>query len=68
MAEVSTMRVQLIKFFVGIVFVLLSGTRLFAQDPEMVRHYDYDKAASIDLKIVGTQKRGGGLLNSRPRS
>ena len=62
------MRVQLNKFLVGIVVVLFSGITLCAQDPEMVRHYDYDKAASIDLKIVGTQKRGGGLLNSRPRS
>lgn len=52
------MRVQLIKFFLGIVFVLLSGTNLFAQDPELVRHYDYDKNAPLDLKTVGTQKRG----------
>jgi dienelactone hydrolase len=51
-------RVQLIKFFLGIVFVVLSGTNLFAQDPELLRHYDYDRNAPLDLKIVGTQKRG----------
>ena len=51
------MRVQLIKFLVGIVFVLLSGTTLCAQDPELLRHFEYDQAAPIDLKIVGTQKR-----------
>ncbi len=58
MAEVSTMRVQLTKFLVGIVFVLFTGTIVFAQDPEGVRHFDYDKSAPIDLQILGTQKRG----------
>ena len=58
MAEVSTMRVQLTKFLVGIVFVLFTGTIAFAQDPEGMRHFDYDKSAPIDLKILGTQKRG----------
>lgn len=52
------MRVQLIKFFAGIVFVVCSSSLLFAQDPEMLRHFDYDKNAPLDLKIIGTQKRG----------
>ena len=52
------MRVQLIKFLVGIVFVLFAGTIVFAQDPEMVRHFDYDETVPIDLTILGTQKRG----------
>jgi dienelactone hydrolase len=52
------MRVQLIKFLVGIVFVLLLSSNVFAQDPEMVRHFDYDQSAPIDLKLLGTQKRG----------
>ena len=52
------MRVQLTKFLVGIVFALFCGTTLFAQDPEMLRHFDYDKNAPLDLKILGTQKRG----------
>jgi len=52
------MRVQLTKFFAGIVFVLLFSPTLFAQDAEMLRHFDYDKNAPIDLKIAGTEKRG----------
>ncbi len=52
------MRVQLIKFFAGIVFVLLAHSLLLAQDPELVRHYDYDKNAPLDLKTIGMQKRG----------
>ena len=53
------MRVQLIKFFVGIVLVLLTNALVFAQDAEMVRHFDYDKNAPLDVKIIKTQKRGG---------
>jgi dienelactone hydrolase len=30
----------------------------FAQDPELVRHFDYDAKAPLDLKIIGSQKRG----------
>jgi hypothetical protein len=52
------MRVQLIKFLVGIVFALFANSALHAQDPEMVRHFDYDRNAPLDLKIAGTQKRG----------
>lgn len=52
------MKVQLIKFLVGIVFVLIANSTLLGQDPEMVRHFDYDKNAPLDLKIIGTQKRG----------
>jgi dienelactone hydrolase len=52
------MRVQLIKFLVGIVFVLFANSLLLAQDAEMVRHFDYDKNAPLDLKTIGTQKRG----------
>src|ERR1700749_1561629 len=52
------MRVQLIKFLVGIVFVLFASSKLLAQDPAMIRHFDYDQHAPLDLKIIGTQKRG----------
>ena len=52
------MRTQLIKFLAGIVFAVCSTSTLLAQDPEMVRHFDYDKNTAIDLKIVATQKRG----------
>ncbi|HEU5131174.1 MAG TPA: hypothetical protein VFT26_03685 [Pyrinomonadaceae bacterium] len=52
------MRVQLIKFLVGIVFVACSSCLAFAQDPEMVRHFDYDKNAPLYLKIIKVYKRG----------
>lgn len=54
----ETMKVQLIKFLVGIVFVLIANSTLLGQDREMLRHFDYDKNAPLDLKIIGTQKRG----------
>ena len=52
------MRVQLIKFLVGIVFVLFTCKIAVAQAPEMVRHFDYDETEPLDLTILGTQKRG----------
>ena len=52
------MRLQLIKFLVGIVLVLLATSSVFAQEAESLRHLDYDKNAPLDLKIIGTQKRG----------
>jgi len=40
----------------------MSGAANFAQDPELVRHFDYDPKAPLDLKIVGTQKRGDAMV------
>ena len=51
------MRVQLIKFLAGIVFAVVSAPLVFAQDPEMVRRFDYDETVPIDLTVLGTQKR-----------
>jgi dienelactone hydrolase len=31
---------------------------VFAQDPELVRRFDYDAKAPLDLKIISSQKRG----------
>jgi len=36
---------------------LLAST-LFAQDPELLRHFDYDQKAPIDVQEVGIQQRG----------
>ncbi|HEU4767958.1 MAG TPA: hypothetical protein VFS77_11300 [Pyrinomonadaceae bacterium] len=52
------MRVQLIKFFARIVFVVFSSSTVFAQDPEMVRHFDYDKKAPLHFKLLKVHKRG----------
>jgi len=37
-------------------FVL--ATSAYAQSAEWVAHFDYDKTASLDLKTIGTEKRG----------
>lgn len=52
------MRVQLIKFSIGIVFIACASSPLLAQNPEWVRHFDYDKKAPLELKTLNTQKRG----------
>ncbi|HEU4432975.1 MAG TPA: hypothetical protein VFR51_06230, partial [Pyrinomonadaceae bacterium] len=48
----------LIKFLVGIVFVVITATLVSAQTPEMLRHFDYDETVPIDLTVLATQKRG----------
>jgi dienelactone hydrolase len=47
---------RLVKPALSIAFVFTS--LLFAQDPEMVRHFDYDKSGPLELKTLGTEKRG----------
>lgn len=45
------------------ILILLSTPAVFAQDPEMVRHFDYDKTAPLDLKTLGTQNRGEAVVH-----
>lgn len=39
------------------ILVVISSTTIFAQDPEMVRHFDYDKTAPLELKTLATHSR-----------
>ena len=41
-----------------IAFLLLSLPG-FAQDADMLRHFDYDQHSSLDVKEIGVEKRGG---------
>lgn len=43
--------------FVAILFFLLTTTVL-AQDGEMLRHFDYDQKAPLDVREIGVEKRG----------
>lgn len=38
--------------------LLLFSLPMLAQDAEMLRHFDYDQKASLDIKESGVQKRG----------
>ena len=52
------------KFSVALVKLLLGATlAVFAQDAELVRHFDYDKSASLELKTLGTEKRGDAIIH-----
>jgi len=51
--QTATIRSALL-LFIAIVFAK-SG---FAQSPELVAHFDYDKTAPLDVKTIGTDKRG----------
>jgi dienelactone hydrolase len=45
--------------FILALAALFSGTaRSAAQDAEMVRHFDYDQTASLEVKQIGVEQRG----------
>ncbi|HEU4479521.1 MAG TPA: hypothetical protein VFR80_13460 [Pyrinomonadaceae bacterium] len=48
----------LVKLSLGIAFLVLCNSALFAQDAELVRHFDYDAKAPLEMKVLGTEKRG----------
>jgi dienelactone hydrolase len=47
----------LVKLSLSIACLILINTVVFAQDPALVRHFDYDAKAPLELKTIGTQKR-----------
>jgi dienelactone hydrolase len=48
---------RLAQFALLIGIVLLSAPALLAQDAELLRHFDYDRHAPLDLKQIGVQHR-----------
>jgi len=54
------MRIPLIALRLTILFslALLSAFPLSAQSAEYLRHFDYDKKAPLDIKTIGSEKRG----------
>ena len=45
------------------IIALFMATAVSAQDPEMVRHFDYDKSAPLELKTLGTETRGEAVVH-----
>jgi cephalosporin-C deacetylase-like acetyl esterase len=39
--------------------LLLFASILFAQDPALLRHFDYDQKAPLDIREAGVEQRGG---------
>ena len=52
----------LVKFGLNIAFLILCKSILLAQDPELVRHFDYDAKLPLEMKVRGTEKRGGATV------
>src|ERR1041384_1622970 len=47
----------LVKLSLSIAFLVLCNSALLAQDAELVRHFDYDAKAPLEMKVLGTEKR-----------
>ena len=42
----------------GVAAIVLFASTLFAQDAELLRHFDYDQKAPLDIKGVSAEQRG----------
>jgi dienelactone hydrolase len=51
-------RAGLIEFMLLAGTVLFSASSLFAQDAELVHHFDYDQRAPLGIKEIGVERRG----------
>lgn len=52
----QTIRVS--QLLLTVVFLLVSAASSFAQDPELLRHFDYDRRTPLNIKRLGVQHRG----------
>lgn len=41
-----------------LVVIFLSASALFAQDPALLRHFDYDRGAALDMREIAVEQRG----------
>jgi dienelactone hydrolase len=46
-----------------LIFILVLVQPVAAQNAEWVRHFDYDKSVPLDIKIIGTEKRGKVIIH-----
>jgi len=44
--------------YLTVVLALFCASPALCQQPDYVRHFDYDKSASLELKTIGTETRG----------
>jgi dienelactone hydrolase len=49
---------KLLGLLFSIACIVLCSSALFAQDAELVRHFDYDAKAPLEMKVLRTEKRG----------
>jgi cephalosporin-C deacetylase-like acetyl esterase len=49
--------IRLTQIFLTLVLLMLSAPASLAQDPELLRHFDYDRTAPLNVKRIGVQHR-----------
>jgi len=52
----------LVKLPLSIACLIVCTAAVLAQDPELIRHFDYDQKAPLELKTIGQQKRGDATI------
>ena len=53
---------MLVKLMLGISLLASYNATLLAQDPELIRHFEYDPKLPLELKILSNEKRGGATV------
>src|SRR6266498_1894072 len=54
-------RIVIIVFAISILFI--TSHRVFTQDPEMFKHFDYDRSAPLGIKQISLQRRADATVH-----
>src|SRR6266508_1655182 len=54
-------RIVIIVFAISILFI--TSHRVFTQDPEMFKHFDYDRSAPLRIKQISLQRRADATVH-----
>ena len=55
-------KLHMLQVILAIAIVAVPGRELFAQDPALTKHFDYDQTAPLNIKRIGIQRRGGATV------
>ena len=50
------------RFVAGVAFIVAGAMAGLAQDAEMVKHFDYDRNAPLNIKQIGVQRRANATI------
>ena len=53
---------QIIRFLLNICFVATASISAAGQDADLIRHFDYDQKAPLNIKHIGIERRGNATI------
>ena len=49
--------IRMIRPIISVLIMLITASIVYSQDPDLVRHFDYDQKAPLEIKQIGVQRR-----------